>query len=77
MIDGVSGLERGILQRQDMFVATMTEKLLTYALGRGVEFDDGPAVREVVRGAAKNQYRFSEVIWGIINSPAFQMRTSE
>jgi hypothetical protein len=76
-IDGVSGLERGILQRPDMFVATMTEKLLTYALGRGVEFEDGPAVRQIVRNAAKNQYRFSEVIWGIINSPAFQMRTTE
>jgi hypothetical protein len=76
-IKGVSGLEGGILRRPEMFVATMTEKLITYAVGRGVELDDGPTVRQVVRSAAKNQYRFSEVIWGIINSPAFQMRTTE
>jgi hypothetical protein len=76
-IEGVSGLERGILQRPEMFVATMTEKLFIYALGRGIEVHDGPAVRQVVRSAAKNHYRFSEVIWGIINSPPFQMRTTE
>lgn len=76
-IKGVSGLEGGILRRPEMFVATMTEKLITYAVGRGVELADGPTVRQVVRSAAKNQYRFSEVLWGIINSPAFQMRTTE
>jgi hypothetical protein len=76
-IDGVAGLETGILKRPEKFVGTMTEKLLTYALGRGIEANDGPTVREVVRHASKNQFRFSEVIWGIVKSPAFQMRTSE
>ena len=75
--DGISGLEAGILKQPEMFVAAMTEKLLTYALGRGIELYDGPAVREVVRSAAKDEYRFSAVIWGIINSPTFQMRLSE
>jgi hypothetical protein len=53
----------------------MTEKLLTYALGRGIGESDGPAIREIVRRAGQDQYRFSTLIWEIINSPAFQMRT--
>ena len=76
-VKGVAGLEAGILKRPDMFVTAMTEKLLTYALGRGIELYDGPAVREVVRRAARDEYRFSAVIWGIINSPAFQQRMSK
>ena len=75
--DGVSGLEAGMLKRPEKFVAAMTEKLFTYALGRGIEVYDRPAVREVVRRAAADDYRFSVVIWGIINSPTFQMRMSE
>jgi hypothetical protein len=55
----------------------MTEKLFTYALGRGIEVYDRPAIREVVRRAATDDYRFSAVIWGIINSPTFQMRMTE
>ncbi|MCP4172527.1 MAG: DUF1592 domain-containing protein [Fuerstiella sp.] len=76
-VGGVAGLEQDILEQPEMFVATLTEKLLIYALGRGIEDQDGPAVRQVVRSAAGNQYRFSEVVWGIINSPAFQMRVCE
>ena len=73
---GISGLEKSILKRPEMFVGAMTEKLLTYALGRGMEHYDAPAVRQVVREAADDDYRFSAVIWGIINSPPFQMRTA-
>jgi hypothetical protein len=76
-LEGVTGLEEGLLKRPEMFVAAMTEKLFTYALGRGIEDYDGPTVRKVVREADANEYRFSAVIWGIISSRAFQMRTSE
>lgn len=76
-IDGVEALEAGILQRPQMFVGTLTEKLLTYALGRGVEHDDGPAVRKIVRAAASNDYRFSSIIQGIVLSKPFQMRSAE
>jgi hypothetical protein len=54
-----------------------TEKLLTYALGRGVEDQDMPTVRAVVRGAAPNKYRFSSVVLGIVKSDAFQMNAKE
>ena len=53
--------------------ATVTEKLLTYALGRGVEYQDMPVVRAIVREAARNDYRFSALIEGIVKSEPFQM----
>lgn len=71
----VTGLEAAIRQRPELFATAMTEKLLTYALGRGIGESDGPAIREIVRRAGQDQYRFSTLIWEIINSPAFQMRT--
>ena len=64
------------LKRPEIFVGTLTEKLLTYALGRGVEYYDGPAVREVVRTARAADYRFSELIAAIVSSTPFQMRNS-
>jgi hypothetical protein len=73
---GVDGLERGLLQRPEIFVGTLTEKLLVFALGRGVEPYDGPVVRQVVRQARAANYRFSAVIGAIVDSMAFQMRTS-
>jgi hypothetical protein len=73
---GVDGLEAALLKHPDDFVNTLAEKLLTFALGRGVEYYDGPAVREVVRAARANDYRFSSIIEAIVNSPPFQMRTS-
>ena len=72
--DGVAALERGLLQRPELFAATLTEKLLTFALGRGVESYDAPAIREIVRGAQADQFRFSALILGIVNSTPFQMR---
>jgi len=60
--------------RSDRFVPTLTEKMLTYALGRGLEYSDMPAVRAIVRDAAKNDYRVSSLIVGIVNSAPFRMR---
>jgi hypothetical protein len=71
---GVSGLEAGLLKHPDQFVSTLTEKLLTFALGRGVQSYDAPAVRKIVRDAEANDYRFSSVILGIVKSAPFTMR---
>ena len=73
---GVAGLEQGLLARPELFVGTMVEKLLTFALGRGVEHFDAPAIRGIVRQAAKEDYQFSSLVLGIVSSPAFQLRTS-
>jgi len=74
---GVDGLEQGFLRRPELFVGTLTEKLMTYALGRGVELHDAAAVRKIVRDAQANDYRFSTLIQGIVGSTPFQMRTVE
>jgi len=73
---GVSGLEKALIDRPDMFVGTLVEKLLTYSLGRVVEHYDAPAVRKIVRDARPERYRFSSLIVGITNSKPFQMRRS-
>ena len=75
--EGVTGLERALLKRPELFVGTLTEKLLTFALGRGVESFDAPAIRKIVRDARAKDYRFSSLIVGIATSTPFQMRTSE
>ena len=75
--DGVTGLERALLKRPELFVGTLTEKLLTFALGRGVESYDAPAIRKIVRNARAKNYRFSSLIVGIATSTPFQMRKSE
>jgi len=73
---GVAGLEEGLLNRPELFAGTLTEKLLTFALGRGVEYYDAPAVRKIVRDAEKDRYRFSSLILGIVKSAPFQLRTA-
>ncbi len=73
-IDGPVGLRQVLLDKKDQFVGTATERLLTYALGRGVEPFDMPAVRKIVRDAAPIDYRWSAIITGIVNSVPFQMR---
>jgi len=73
---GVSGLEQGLLGRPEIFVGALTEKLLTYALGRGVDYYDAPAVRRIVRDAKAGDFRFSSIVIGIVNSAPFQMRQS-
>ena len=75
-LSGVAGLERALLRRPELFVRTVVEKLLTFALGRGVEHYDAPAVRQIVRDAKADDYRFSRLILGIVYSKPFQMRTA-
>jgi hypothetical protein len=70
-------LERSIIKQPDMFVGTLVEKLTTFALGRGIESYDAPAVRRIIRDAAKQDYRFSSLINGIVSSVPFQMRVIE
>ena len=74
---GVSGLRDTVLARHEVFVGTLTEKLLTYALGRGLDHHDGPAVRQIVRDATGNDYRFSSLVLGIVESTPFQMRRTQ
>ena len=73
-VDGPVQLRQALLKRPDVFVGTLTEKLFTYALGRGLVGTDMPSVRQVTRAASRNGYRFSSVIVGIVSSPQFQMR---
>lgn len=73
---GVAGLEAAILKRPEIFIGTLTEKLLVYALGRGVESYDAPQIRTIVREARAQDYRLSSLILGVVNSQPFQMRTS-
>ena len=73
---GVDGLKQMLLQ-SDRFVPTVSEKLLTYALGRGLEYYDAPAVRAIVRNAARDDYRFSSLIAGVVQSRPFTMRRAE
>ena len=70
-------LEASILKRPKVFVGTMTEKLLTFALGRGVDYRDGPEVRKIVDYAEKQDFRFSSIVHGIVFSKPFLMRDSE
>ncbi|MGH9338127.1 MAG: DUF1592 domain-containing protein [Acidobacteriota bacterium] len=73
---GVSGLEEAMLRRPELFVTTLAAKLLTYALGRGVESYDAQAIRKIVREAGAENFRFSSLILGIAESKPFQMRRS-
>jgi hypothetical protein len=72
--EGVSGLRKAVLSRPELFVTTVTEKLLTYAVGRGLEYYDAPTVRAIVRDARDQDYRFSSVVLGVVKSAPFQMR---
>ena len=74
---GLSGLREVLLDRRGQFVRTVAEKLTTYALGRGLEHYDLPAVRRIVRDAAADDYRWSSLVLGIVRSLPFQMRRSE
>jgi uncharacterized protein DUF1592/uncharacterized protein DUF1588/uncharacterized protein DUF1585/uncharacterized protein DUF1587/uncharacterized protein DUF1595/cytochrome c len=74
---GVSGLRAALLKRPDRFVGTLTEKLLTYALGRGLEYYDIPAVRKIVHDTEGSHYKLSAVVLGIVQSLPFQMRRAD
>jgi hypothetical protein len=75
--EGADGLKQALLRRPDLFTSALSEKLLTYALGRGLEYYDAPAVRTIVRRTAADQYRFSSLILSIVRSAPFQMRKAE
>lgn len=75
-IDGLKGLRALLLDQPDRFPRTVTEKLMAYALGRRLEYYDEPSVRKIVRDAAAKDYRWSAIILGIVESPAFQMRSA-
>ena len=76
VIDGVAGLRKVLLDRPETFVTALTEKLLTYALGRGLSHHDAPAVRQIVRRAAVNDYSWSSLILELVTSTPFQFRMS-
>jgi hypothetical protein len=75
-INGVAALRDALVRRPDVLVGTMTEKLMTYALGRTLEYQDMPAVRAIVRSAARDNYRFSSLVRGIVSSVPFRMRSA-
>jgi hypothetical protein len=73
-IEGLRGLRALLLDQPEQFPRTVTEKLMAYALGRRLEYYDRPAVRKIVRDAAAQQYRWSSLILGIVESPTFLTR---
>ena len=75
--EGPDGLRALLVGRREQFVRTVTEKLLTYALGRRLEFYDQPAVRQIVHEPRASDYRWSSIVLGIVNSAPFQMRRAK
>ena len=75
--DGPATFRKVLMEQREAFIMTLTEKLLTYGLGRGAEYYDMPAVRKIMRDAASRDYRWSAIIMGIVRSTPFQMRRSE
>jgi len=73
-IDGPIALRDALMDRSDQFVRTLTEKMLTYALGRGLEHYDMPVVRDITRESSADNYRFSSLVMGIVNSTPFKSR---
>jgi hypothetical protein len=76
-VDGPAGLRQALLRYSPQFVRMFTEKMMTYALGRGVEYSDMPVLRSIVRDASKDNNRFSTIVLGIVKSPQFQMRMKD
>jgi hypothetical protein len=73
-VNGVVELRSALLKKPDLFVGTMTEKLMTYALGRGIDYRDMPAVRTIVRDSGRDGYKFSSLVLGVVRSLPFQMK---
>jgi cytochrome c551/c552 len=74
-VEGVASLRDALVRRSDQFVRVVTEKMMTYALGRGVEYRDMPLVRSIVRDSASSNYKFTSLVLGIVKSAPFQMNT--
>ena len=75
--EGLDGLRSVLTGRQDQFVGTVAERLMAYALGRGIEYYDRPTLRRIVRDASRDGYRWSSLVIGIVSSAPFQMRRAE
>jgi hypothetical protein len=73
-VDGPVALRKALTRKPEMFVRTVTEKLMTYGLGRGMEYTDMPTVRQIARDAGRQDYRFSGIVLGIVRSAPFQMK---
>jgi hypothetical protein len=76
-INGPAGLRGALLRYSPQFVRMFIEKMMTYGLGRGVEYFDMPVIRSIARDAERTENRFSAIVLGIVNSSPFQMRTKE
>jgi hypothetical protein len=76
-VEGVAGLKQALLRHPDEFVSTIVEKLLMYSIGRNVQYYDAPAIRAVVRDAARDDYKFSALVVGVMKSAPFQMRQAQ
>ena len=77
MVDGPATLRQALLAHEHSFVRTVIEKLLTYAVGRSIEYYDQPAIRKITAAAVSDDYRWSSIVLGIVESVPFQMRRSE
>jgi len=76
-VDGITGLRQMIVNRPDVFVGVMTEKMLTYAVGRGITNSDMPTVRKIVQEARARDYRFSSLVLGVVKSTPFQYKEAK
>jgi hypothetical protein len=76
-IDGAQGLKKFVVGHRDDYVTTFTSRLLTYALGRSIDYTDNPTIRKITREAASNDYRWSSIILGIVKSTPFQYIRAE
>jgi hypothetical protein len=76
-VDGPVALRKAVLKRPELFVRTVTQKLMTYGLGRGMESTDMPVIRGIAASSATQNYRFSSVVLGIVKSVPFQMKTAQ
>ena len=75
--EGAAGLRQVLLNQPEKFTRTVAENLLTYALGRSLEYYDAPVVRSIAGHAARQDYRFSQLVLGVVNSTPFQMRKAD
>jgi hypothetical protein len=75
-LEGFAGLRAMLVERREQFARTVTSKLMSYAFGRELEYYDQPAVRKIVHDAAAENYRWSSIVLGIVESPGFRMRTA-
>ncbi len=73
-VDGPAGLRTALMRYSPQFVRMFVEKLMTYAVGRGMEYTDMPTIRAITRDVAKDDNRFSAIVLGVVKSPQFQMR---